>query len=190
MAIKEIWKPVPIKMFKDYEISNTGKVRRNGRERKVFNKPDGYPAINLYNHCKHKTIAIHRLVAMAFVPNPDNKLDVNHIDGNKTNNNVDNLEWCTRSENIKHAYRTGLRFFTEKQMEAVKKIGMNTKNLRPNPKRKIEGTDTKSGEKIFFASVHEAYHFFGATISGAISACCRGRKKTYRGYTWRYVDGD
>lgn len=190
MAIKEIWKPVPIKMFKDYEISNTGKVRRNGRERRLFNNPSGYPAVNLYNHCKHKTIAIHRLVALAFIPTPDNKLDVNHIDGNKTNNNVDNLEWCTRSENLKHAYKIGLKFFTDKQREAVRKVGMNTRNLIPQKKRGVEGVSLENGEKITFKSVREASCFLGNVTDSAICACCRGRKKTYKGYTWRYTDGD
>lgn len=69
----------------------------------------GYPRVYLQINGKKKVMKIHRLVAELFVPNPDNKREVNHKDGNKRNNNADNLEWCTRSENLKHAYRTGLR---------------------------------------------------------------------------------
>lgn len=69
----------------------------------------GYPMLYLQIHGKKKALKVHRLVAELFVPNPDNKREVNHKDGNKRNNNADNLEWCTRSENLKHAYRLGLR---------------------------------------------------------------------------------
>lgn len=68
----------------------------------------GYANITLIkNGNKFKTV-IHRLVAKAFIPNPENKPEVNHINGNKANNNVDNLEWCTRTYNIQHAFKNGL----------------------------------------------------------------------------------
>ena len=74
-----------------------------------FNKHTKYLTVNLYDHGKRKTVDVHRLVAMAFIENVENKKCVNHIDGNKTNNYVKNLEWCTYSENLIHAYKTGLR---------------------------------------------------------------------------------
>ena len=70
---------------------------------------DGYHIVTLTIDGKKSTKKIHRLVATAFIPNPDNKPEVNHIDGNKFNNNVENLEWVTQSENIAHAYRNGVK---------------------------------------------------------------------------------
>jgi len=81
----------------------------------------GYQRVGIYiGGYKQKTIKVHRLVAKAFIANPLNKKDVNHKDGNKSNNNVNNLEWCTRSENIKHAFDNNLKTITEKQIDGVK----------------------------------------------------------------------
>lgn len=77
----------------------------------------GYKNVNITINGIHKRMYIHRLVAMLFIPNPENKPQVNHIDGNKWNNNVSNLEWCTRSENIQHAFNTGL--FNNRQLIEV-----------------------------------------------------------------------
>jgi hypothetical protein len=70
---------------------------------------EGYQTVRLCSNGKFSYPKVHRLVASAFIPNPEGKSEVNHIDGNKSNNNVDNLEWCTKSENMKHAYKLGLR---------------------------------------------------------------------------------
>jgi hypothetical protein len=90
-----------------YEVSDTGQVRnkKTGRELKQFVGKDGY----LRTQIAGKTFVIHRLVAYAFVRNSTGKDFVNHIDGVKTNNCASNLEWCTRSENMKHAYALGLK---------------------------------------------------------------------------------
>lgn len=68
----------------------------------------GYEIVDLYKNGKRKTVRVHRLVAEAFIPNNDNKPEVNHIDGNKHNNNVDNLEWVTKKENCRHAWNNNL----------------------------------------------------------------------------------
>lgn len=111
----EEWKPV--EGFEGlYEVSNHGNVRRifrYGRPWIGLCKPkitkDGYYESTLVKDGKPKSIRTHRIVAKAFCENPENKLEVNHIDGNKLNNRADNLEWCTSSENQKHAYRLGLQ---------------------------------------------------------------------------------
>ena len=120
---EEIWKD--IKGYEGYyQISNTGKVRsmariieaKNGVMRRIFPRilaPDktqeGYHFVSLCRGNGHKNYRISRLVAIHFIPNPDNKPEVNHIDGNKDNNNIENLEWATPSENKLHAIYTGLR---------------------------------------------------------------------------------
>ena len=88
-----------------YLVSNEGRVKHDGRLLSGSIHKDGYIFVNI----RGKKYAKHRVVAEAFIPNPDNKPYVNHIDGNKQNNKVENLEWCTQSENIIHAYANGLQ---------------------------------------------------------------------------------
>ena len=108
--MNEIWKPAV--GFDGYEVSNLGNVRSFKRKTPRILKPSlgcaGYLRVGLMLGDKQKTLLVHRLVAIAFIPNPDNKREVNHVDGNKFNNCVDNLTWTTPSENTKHAFDTGL----------------------------------------------------------------------------------
>lgn len=95
-----------------YKISNQGRLMGFGRENgKILTTTirSGYKVKNLYKDWHFKGFKIHRLVAQAFIPNPDNKPMINHINGIKTDNRADNLQWCTASENRKHADSTGLR---------------------------------------------------------------------------------
>lgn len=179
------WKKCADDRFPDYEISDTGLVRRNGKILKPsISKRDGYVSVGLYHHCFHKTIKVHRLVALAFIPTNDTKLDVNHKDGNKQNNSVSNLEWCTRSENHRHAFRLGLKKITDYQMEVARRTGKNTKNL----KKRMPVACYKNGELLkTFNCITDAYLWLGAGFSGLISACCKGNKKTYKGFEWRYI---
>ncbi len=109
----EVWKKVRIDPFQErYSVSNTGKIRSkyNGRILKPRTTVYGYKEVALYSKEKRVSILVHRLVAMHFCDNPENKAQVNHIDGNKTNNHFSNLEWTTQQENIAHATKNGLRF--------------------------------------------------------------------------------
>ncbi len=81
------------------------------------NKNVCYFTVSLWKNNKGKTHYVHRLIAQTFLPNPQNKTEVNHIDGNRQNNDIKNLEWCTRKENIRHAIDTGLKVYTNRLTE-------------------------------------------------------------------------
>lgn len=107
---EEVWKPVN-DYEKRYSVSNKGRVYSHKSKRclKPFENEKGYLSIELWCDYKRKVVKVHRLVAETFLENPLLRKEVNHKDGNKRNNVVENLEWCTRSENLLHAYATGLK---------------------------------------------------------------------------------
>ena len=121
--MQEIWLPIP-KFENEYAVSNTGIIKSIYRlvksgtsnykpvKEKIKTQQlsaNGYLSVNLFIKQKATKMLIHRAVALAFIPNPKNKPQVNHIDGNKLNNNVSNLEWSTGSENMIHAYKNNLQ---------------------------------------------------------------------------------
>lgn len=107
MESKEEYKINKIEGYEQYTVDTKGVIRNflTGLEMKL-NKKSGYYDVNLTKNNKNKTFRVHRLVALMFIPNPKNKPIINHIDGNKLNNNVENLEWSTYSENTKHYYES------------------------------------------------------------------------------------
>lgn len=109
----EVWKPLKygdIDLTDRYEVSNTGKLRsiKSGRILKQTKNTRGYMAVCIRIGSEYKVLKMHRAVAYTFIKNPNNLPVVNHLDGNKTNNHVNNLQWCTDQENMEHAIRTGL----------------------------------------------------------------------------------
>ena len=124
-----------IKKYPDYYVTEEGLIfsKKTNKFLKFSSDKQGYLRVGLYiGNYKSKTIKVHRLIAETYVENIENKKDVNHIDGVKSNNKISNLEWCTRSENIKHAFRIGLKIITDKQIQGVKsrfsKKVLDTKN--------------------------------------------------------------
>jgi hypothetical protein len=107
--MEEIWKD---SLIGNYQVSNLGRIKAMG-ERKVILKPrqryDGYQQVSIFVDGRHKMYLVHRLIAMAFIPNPLNLPMINHIDAVRNNNVVYNLEWCDRSYNTKHSFKLGLQ---------------------------------------------------------------------------------
>lgn len=162
--ILEQWKD--IKGYEGlYQVSNYGRVKRkynNGKIRilKPISTNNGYLRVSLSKNSVNNTYFVHRLVAQAFILNPENKPEVNHIDGDKTNNKIENLEWCTRSENIQHAFYTGLN-----QIDPAL-IGKSSSK----PVRCIT-------TNIVYDSTMDVERRLGINHSN-ITACCKGRQKS------------
>lgn len=130
--IKEIWKDIV--GHDDYQISNFGRMKSLKYNKCRILKGCiilGYRHFNFSNNGITQLFKVHRAVAFAFIPNPQNKPDVNHIDGNRGNNHVSNLEWCTASENMQHAVRTGL---IPPNVNGKKVICLKTKQIYPSAK--------------------------------------------------------
>lgn len=123
-----------------YQVSNFGRIKRMRFINNMYNFPqerimkkslktNGYEIVRLSKRGVKTTFMVHRLVAKAFIDNPSDYLEINHIDGNKTNNSVENLEWCSRSQNELHAWKNGLKKYTE-----LMKINLNKLNQRKKVK--------------------------------------------------------
>lgn len=174
---QEIWKRV--EGFHDYEISNHGRVKSYKRNSiNLLNEnPDsrGYLFVRLRKDDKYTHFFIHRLVALMFIPNLENKPQVNHKDGKKNNNHIDNLEWVTNRENQIHAHENGLKVSPMKGM-----FGSD------HNKSKAVIQYSKSGDLIAeYGSIKEAQRMTGIADSN-IGSCCRGKYKSAGGFIWKY----
>lgn len=138
----------------------------------------GYKYVILSNGNEHFNRVVHRLVVMAFISNPADKCDVNHINGIKTDNRLTNLEWATRSENIQHAYDTGLAKATRSHLG---KFG----SLHPNYKGPVVATAISDGSKIVMRGVKEIRD--NGFDQGNVANCLRGKAKTHKGYCFERI---
>ena len=188
MTESEVWKDV-VGFEGFYKVSNEGNVysvgrkhaqgvKRGGRILKPSYDKDGYLRVNLCKNGKQKTRFIHRLVAGAFVPNPNGYSEINHRDENKVNNYANNLEWCTREHNVNH--------------------GTLIERSAQTRSKKVKATNIETNEVITFNSTVEAGR--KGYNQGGVAKACRGVYKgragklvggdgrTYKGYRWEYYE--
>ena len=159
-----------IKDFPKYRVSDHGDIENitTGKRLKPALKRDGYHSITLFKEGKRHYLRVHRVVAEAFLDNDNSLPVVNHRNGIKTDNRLENLEWCTVSYNTKHAYD---------------ELGV----INPN-RRKVKKINPITGDKIReFTSLTEASRELGVSRSG-ISNCLRGDSLTSGGFIWKYAD--
>lgn len=184
--MREIWRD--IKGYEnEYQVNQYGEIRTlkdssvckaNTILKPQISKRNGYVYQMLWKNGKAKLFRVHRIVASAFVDNPNNYKQVNHIDGNKTNNNAENLEWCSQSQNMKHAYKNKLQVPSEKQRKAI----INSNKLKQKKVCQI-----KDGKIInIFSGISEASRQTKISIS-CISRCCNLKRKSTNGYEWRFI---
>lgn len=171
---REIW--LPIKGYEGkYEVSSFGRVRslgngiKNSKQKVLspYKASNGYLRVDLWRNGIGKRFLVHRLVAEAFLPNWFDDPQVNHIDEDKTNNNIENLEWCDAKYNTN--FGTGVERRAKKQSKQILQL-------------------TKTGEFVReWPSTNEVERQLGFCHS-KISACCRGKRKSHHGFIWRYKE--
>ncbi len=175
--MEEIWKDIDTYNGL-YQISNFGRLR-NAKGLIMSQKPskDGYVRILLFNEGKYKAEYVHILVARHFVKKPNGeKLEVNHIDGDKANNIFTNLEWVTPSQNTLHAIEHKLR-----SVNPIKgKFGQNNPLSKPVLQFDLNGRLINRWGSALDAANVNGYN------KVSIRSCTGGYKKTYKGYVWRY----
>lgn len=155
-----------IEEFDNYAVSNYGRIKnvKNGKILTPVKNSRGYMHYVFCQNGVKKGFNIHRLVAIYFIENPFNLPYVNHIDGDKTNNNISNLEWCTAKENDTHARLNGLK----------------------SQNKPIKATNISSEEVIVFDSIGEASSFLGIN-KGTIHKVLSGKRTKTNGYTFEYI---
>lgn len=166
--MKELWKDVP-GYSGVYEISNTGLVRGKNGIRKLLLSHDGYQYVKLCNRGQEKKMKVHRLVALAFIPNPLGLPEINHKDENKQNNNVCNLEWCDRKYNNNYGQRNIIA----------------GKSIREAKQRCVFRYDLNGNFIDSFESAKVAESVLKINHTG-ITKSASNKRKSAGGYIWKY----
>ena len=179
--MKEIWRDIKGYEGK-YMVSNTGKVKslnynRTGKEGIMESHVNvyGYLRVKLCKDGRKKWYMINRLVAQAFLPNPDNLPEVNHKDEDKTNNCVENLEWCSKLYNANYGTRS--------------KRSAEKRRNDPRMSKSVIGINKVSGLILEFPSTREAERMTGINHNNIIK-CCQGKANSAGGHIWFYADDD
>lgn len=172
----EIWKFIPD--YPSYSISSLGRIKCNHGSYENLIQPwltKGYCYITLINQYGKKKYQVHRLVGELFIPNPENKPQINHKFGIKTDNRVSELEWSTSSENHLHAYKTLNRI-----PGMLGKIGKLNKKSKPVFQMDLQNNVIEKWDSMGEAGKKYGHH-------SKIVMCCLGTRKTAYGYKWKLV---
>lgn len=189
--MEELWKDIA-GYEREYQISNLGRVRSldrvvtynngvdvkyNGKILSVFVKKNGYLQATLKRNSNNKKFYVHRLVALAFIDNDDpiHKIEINHIDEDKKNNNVNNLEWVTSSENKRH-----------NDLHIRKAANTDFTIIANKLKIPIVATNVITGEEMYFNGAMDAERLMGFKHQH-IAKVCKGKAKSHKGYKFRYA---
>lgn len=159
----EIWKPI-LCFDNNYEISSFGRVRKEDHIRKTEVGKTGYERLTLFKGRKvFKKYSVHRLVAMHFIPNPENKPQVNHKNGIKTDNRLENLEWVSKSENMIHAIKKGLHKpkISENCTKAC--VEVNSKKVIDIVTKKVYNSITEASKEIGMCNKSLGYYLSSKT---------------------------
>ena len=178
--MREIWEDIP-GYEGMYQVSNIGNVRSmnykgHGEVKNLTPKCNncGRLWVDLWKNGTGKCHLVHRLVAIAFIPNPFNHPQINHLDENPKNNRVENLEWCTALHNV--------RYYNERHPDKLSAPRGPNKNIKPVNQISITGEIVKT-----WASSREVMRELGWS-DWSISECCRGNRKTAYGFRWQYAN--
>lgn len=162
-----------IEGFSRYLVCDDGYVLNKEAEYVLYGnkKKTGYCEVTLFDDDGDRhTFLMHRLIARSFIPVPEDAEEVNHINGDKTDNRAINLEWVTHAQNLIHAYETGLR----------------NNNVAP---RAVIATNIETGEQMTFESIYKAARFLNVS-QGNICLCCKNIRPHANGFYWEYAQGD
>lgn len=194
----EVWKT--INNYENYEVSNLGNIRNKNSGRLLSQRTTskGYKGVVLYNNGSHKDFLVHRLVLMAFCPKDGcDKLQVNHLDENRSNNWLGNLEWCTAKENLNYGShnkkvslsRTNYLANSEVREELSIKMKNSPKAIKQREifKRAVKQLSLEGKFIREFDSVRGASRVSGVD-SSSISKCCRGLRSSVGGFKWVFKE--
>lgn len=165
--------------IRSYNVNGkNGTYLRNGKILSQAINSHGYPCVTIkFDNGTQKVVAVHRLIAKTFIPNPENNPQINHIDGDKTNNAVSNLEWCTARDNIIHAFKNNLNKGSHH---------MKGKKGKFHPLSIPVVAYKKNGEFVAeYESLSIAAEKLGIKSCAHISSCINGKRKTCHNYIWK-----